>query len=283
MTVLRSVWLAIVAAALVAAAPASAQRASLAERVERLETQAATQNQTQANIELLNRVNALQQELASQRGLVEQLQNDNARLRQTLREQYLDVDSRLARLEGAPPVAAAAAAAVAGATVAAPASPVTAMPTPAGPAVPGGVVAGVANAPLPTVPPDPASERELYDSAFQALREGEYAEASRRFQTYLEAFPNGTLAPNAWYWLGESYYVTQNYAVALQAFQNLLQAFPDSSKAPDALLKVGYSQFELGRSAEGESTLREVIARFPGSDAARLAQSRLRTLALNLP
>ena len=127
------------------------------------------------------------------------------------------------------------------------------------------------------------TERELYDSAFQALREGEYAEASRRFQAYLEAFPNGQLAPNAWYWLGESYYVTQNYAVALQAFQSLLQAFPDSNKAADALLKAGYSQFELGRSAEGESTLREVIARFPGSDAARLAQSRLRTLALDLP
>jgi len=284
MTVLRSVWLAIAAAALVAAAPASAQRASLAERVERLETQAATQNQTQANIELLNRVNALQQELASQRGLVEQLQNDNARLRQTLREQYLDVDSRLARLEGAAAVPAPAGP-VADATMPAPAGPVApaTMPAVAGPVAPGGVVAGVANAPLPGAPPDPASERELYDSAFQALREGEYAEASRRFQTYLEAFPNGTLAPNAWYWLGESYYVTQNYAVALQAFQNLLQAFPDSSKAPDALLKVGYSQFELGRSAEGESTLREVIARFPGSDAARLAQSRLRTLALNLP
>jgi len=265
MTFLRSVQLAIVAAALVAAATASAQRASLAERVERLEAQAATQNQTQANIELLNRLNALQQELASQRGLVEQLQNDNTRLRQTLREQYLDVDSRLARLEGASPVA----------------DP--AMPAPAGPAAPGGVVAGVANAPLPANPSGPASERELYDSAFQALRDGEYAEASRRFQTYLEAFPNGTLAPNAWYWLGESYYVIQNYAVALQAFQNLLQAFPDSSKASDALLKVGYSQFELGRSAEGESTLREVIVRFPGSDAARLAQSRLRTLALDLP
>ncbi|MBS3895300.1 tol-pal system protein YbgF [Silanimonas sp.] len=290
MTFLRGVQLAIAAAAFMAAASALAQRASLAERVERLEAQALTQNQTQANIELLNRINALQQELASQRGLVEQLQNDNARLRQTLREQYIDVDSRLIRLEGVAAPAMGAAAPVTGgpAALAAPAAPVreTAPPAPAAPAAPaglGGVVAGVANAPLPGTAANPASERELYDSAFQALRDGEYAEASRRFQAYLEAFPNGSLAPNAWYWLGESYYVTQNYAVALQAFQNLLQAFPDSSKAADALLKVGYSQFELGRSAEGESTLREVIARFPGSDAARLAQSRLRTLALDLP
>ncbi|HAI58907.1 MAG TPA: tol-pal system protein YbgF, partial [Xanthomonadaceae bacterium] len=92
--------LAIAAAALVAAACASAQRASLAERVERLEAQAASQNNAQANIETLNRLNALQQEVSSLRGLVEQLQNDNAQLRQAAREQYLDLDSRLARLEG---------------------------------------------------------------------------------------------------------------------------------------------------------------------------------------
>ncbi|MBS3958630.1 MAG: tol-pal system protein YbgF [Xanthomonadaceae bacterium] len=292
MTVLRSAQLAIAAAALVAAACASAQRASLAERVERLEAQAAAQDNAQANIELLNRLNALQQETASLRGLVEQLQHDNARLRQALREQYLDTDSRLARLEGAaiappPPAAegAVTAADPAGAGAAVPTAGTPATPVAAGTAAaaPTGVVAGVAHAPLPGPPAAPMTERELYDSAFQALREGEYAEASRRFQAYLEAFPNGQLAPNAWYWLGESYYVTQNYAVALQAFQSLLQAFPDSNKAADALLKAGYSQFELGRSAEGESTLREVIARFPGSDAARLAQSRLRTLALDLP
>ena len=124
-------------------------------------------------------------------------------------------------------------------------------------------------------------ERPMYDSAFQALRDGEYAEASRRFQAYLETYPAGTLAPNAWYWLGESYYVTQNYDVALTAFESLLQAFPDSAKAPDALLKLGYCQFELGRAPLGEATLRDVIARYPGSDAARLAQSRLRSLALD--
>jgi tol-pal system protein YbgF len=130
-------------------------------------------------------------------------------------------------------------------------------------------------------PADPANERAMYDSAFQALRDGDYAEASRRFQAYLGAFPAGTLAPNAWYWLGESYYVTQNYEVALQAFESLLLTFPDSAKAPDALLKLGYCQFELGRRQQGEATLRDVIARFPGSDAARLAQSRLRSLALD--
>jgi tol-pal system protein YbgF len=277
--------LAVVGAALGAATSVSAQRASLAERVERLEAQAASQNNAQANIETLNRLNALQQEVASLRGLVEQLQNENAQLKQAAREQYIDLDSRLGRLEGGSAPAAGTAATPAGADGGAPtpaetpAAPVDAAPGIAAPAAPRGVVADVATgAPAPA---DPAGERPMYDSAFQALRDGEYAEASRRFQAYLEAYPAGTLAPNAWYWLGESYYVTQNYDVALTAFESLLQAFPDSAKAPDALLKLGYCQFELGRAPQGEATLRDVIARYPGSDAARLAQSRLRSLALD--
>jgi tol-pal system protein YbgF len=277
--------LAVVVAALAGATSVSAQRASLSERIERLEAQAASQNNAQANIETLNRLNALQQEVASLRGLVEQLQNENAQLKQAAREQYIDLDSRLGRLEGGSAPAAGTAATPAGADGGAPtpaetpAAPVDAAPGTAAPAAPRGVVADVATgAPAPA---DPAGERPMYDSAFQALRDGEYAEASRRFQAYLEAYPAGTLAPNAWYWLGESYYVTQNYDVALTAFESLLQAFPDSAKAPDALLKLGYCQFELGRAPQGEATLRDVIARFPGSDAARLAQSRLRSLALD--
>ncbi|MCZ8115429.1 tol-pal system protein YbgF [Silanimonas sp.] len=282
---MRALKLAVVVAALVAATSVSAQRASLSERIERLEAQAASQNNAQANIETLNRLNALQQEVASLRGLVEQLQNENAQLKQAAREQYIDLDSRLGRLEGGSAPAAGTAATPAGADGGAPtpaetpAAPVDAAPGTAAPAAPRGVVADVATG--APVPADPAGERPMYDSAFQALRDGEYAEASRRFQAYLEAYPAGTLAPNAWYWLGESYYVTQNYDVALTAFESLLQAFPDSAKAPDALLKLGYCQFELGRAPQGEATLRDVIARYPGSDAARLAQSRLRSLALD--
>jgi tol-pal system protein YbgF len=281
MSVLRSIKLATLAAALVAAASASAQRASLAERVERLEAQTASQNNAQANMETLNRLNALQQEVASLRGLVEQLQNENTQLKQGNREQYVDLDSRLSRLEGgagtagAPPAPATSVAQPA----AAPENPPAAPDSGSAATPPRGVVADVANG--AAAPADPAGERPMYDSAFQALRDGEYAEASRRFQAYLEAYPAGTLAPNAWYWLGESYYVTQNYDVALQAFQSLLQTFADSAKAPDALLKAGYCEFELGRSDVGEKTLRDVVARYPGSDAARLAQSRLRSLALD--
>jgi tol-pal system protein YbgF len=127
---------------------------------------------------------------------------------------------------------------------------------------------------------NPEDERRLYDAAFDELKQGNYAEAARRFQSFLQMFPDGDYAPNAQYWLGESYYVTQNYGIALDAFQALLRRFPNSSKAPDALLKLGYSQYELRQWDEAEATLNRVMQQYPDTTVARLAQGRLRAMRL---
>ena len=120
-----------------------------------------------------------------------------------------------------------------------------------------------------------------YDIALAALRQGNYVESARSFQSFLADYPNAPLAANAWYWLGESYYATQNYPIALRSFDTLLSSFPDSPKAPDAMLKKGYCQIEMGDAGAGRQTLNRVINEFPGSDAARLATSRLRALSLD--
>lgn len=264
-----------VVAALAAATPALAQRLSLGERVTRLENQANVGNQTagQANLEAQNRTVQLQSEVQSLRNLVETLQNEIEQLKQRSREQYLDLDGRLGRLEGGKTPAAA---------------------TPNFPASPAPAVAATASAPaarpafedVPGAGPaaagsDPAAEEAAYQAALDALVERfEAADAARLFQSFLRDYPASPLVPNAFYWLGESYYVTQNYELALEAFQTLLSRHPGSRKEADALLKMGYCQIALGQRAAGEASLREVSVRHPGSDAAGKAESRLRTLAL---
>ena len=90
------------AAALAAAAPAYAQRASLADRVAVLEQRAAN---NQANVDLLNQVTQLKSELQALRSQVEELQQQNQQLQQSSKNQYLDLDGRLNRLEGGAPAA----------------------------------------------------------------------------------------------------------------------------------------------------------------------------------
>ena len=96
------------AAALAAALPAQAQRQSLGDRVTALEQKAAQQAQagSQASIEQVNKITELQQEVTSLRGLVEQLHNEIGELKQRGRDQYVDLDNRLQRLEGGGPATA---------------------------------------------------------------------------------------------------------------------------------------------------------------------------------
>ncbi len=270
-------------AALVAATvsfPAHAQgRLSLAERVARLEAQAQGQGQGQTTIDLLNRIDALQNEVTQLRGLVEQQAFEIENLKKAQRDRYVDLDSRLARLEGGAPQ---------GSLPAAPA-PGTVQSLPEAPLAPGQLAAEPAAPALPPVATEPpvtpavpggTSEKAAYDDAFAALRDGRYADSARRFAAFLEQYPDGEFADNAIYWLGESYYVTQNYRIALDTFRDLLTRFPDSSKAPDALLKVGYCHYELREWADAEAALSDVVRRYPDTTVARLAQGRLRALRL---
>ncbi|HEV7269712.1 tol-pal system protein YbgF [Pseudoxanthomonas sp.] len=267
----KKTYLLVLAAALVAAAPAHAQRVSLADRVAALEAKA---NNPQQNLDLLNRVTQQEAELRELRAQLEQLQNENEQLKQRGRDQYLDLDGRLNRLEGGTAPAPAAAPPLGNAPVAAPAT------------VPAPVVAAAADERPPAVHGDMGAlsaagdERTAYNVAFDKLKAGDYADAAQLFTSFLQLYPSGVYAPNALYWLGESYYVTQNYALAADQFRALLAQYPTHDKAPGALLKIGLCDYGLGKLPEAERTLGEVIAKYPGTDVARTADDRLRAIQL---
>ena len=252
------------AAALVAAAPAQAQRASLADRVAAVEQQVFN---TSANQDLLNQLQQLRVQMQEMQGTIEQLQNENEQLKQRARDQYLDLDGRLERLEGGN---ASQAPAQAAAPAAAPVEPAKVPAVEKAPTVRGDAGAmAVAN-----------EERVTYNVAFDALKAGRFAEASELFLSFLELYPSGVYAPNALYWLGESYYAAGKYAQAQQQFSQLLALYPTHDKASGSLLKLGLSQYNAGDLVAAETSLLQVGQRYPGSDAARTAADRLRSLRL---
>ncbi len=280
--------------AVVFSVPAHAQRLSLAERVAKLEQQQG-QGGAQANIELVNQINALQSQLQNLQGQIEELRHQVDELKSRNKDQYIDLDSRIGRLEGRNPAAAAGANA-SGTTMqdvqlgnpqaaAAPASaPVTAgaaaTPAPASAAIDAGTVPPPAAADAGAAPANPEDAQSAYETAFGALKDGRYAESARLFQAFIAQYPNDELTPNAYYWLGESYYVTQNYPVSLETFRKLLAQFPKSQKAPDALLKVGYCQYEMKQWDQAQATLNQVVQQYPNTTVANLAQGRLRALKI---
>src|SRR5512141_2157920 len=97
---IKSICAAALWAAVAFCVPAQAQRLSLAERVTKLEQEQAGQNGAQANIDLVNQINALQAQVQTLQGQVEELRHALDEAKSRNKEQYIDLDSRLARLEG---------------------------------------------------------------------------------------------------------------------------------------------------------------------------------------
>jgi tol-pal system protein YbgF len=250
-----------------AAAPAQAQRQSLADRVGALEQQAYNNS---SNQDLLNQVNQLRQQIQQLQSTVEQLQNENAQLKQTSQDQYLDLDGRLNRIEGgSAPILPAAPAANAPAVAPKPAAPAVAA-TERPPSVHGDAGSLAAS----------GDERTAYNVAFDSLKAGKYDDSAQLFLSFLELYPNGVYTPNALYWLGESYYATRNFPLAEAQFRDLIARYPTHDKASGGLLKIGLSQYGEGRIDEAQATLEQVVNTYPGSDAARTAQDRLQAIRL---
>jgi tol-pal system protein YbgF len=94
----------------------------------------------------------------------------------------------------------------------------------------------------------------------------------------LAQYPNGALADDAQYWIGEAMYVTRDFPGGLKAFQAVVQRFPESARVAEAMLKLGYIQYEMGAKEDARVTLTQVVNRFPGSRVSISAQTRLRKL-----
>ncbi|MBL0144037.1 MAG: tol-pal system protein YbgF [Betaproteobacteria bacterium] len=204
-------------------------------------------------VDLLRQIEGLNAEIARLRGSIEVLANQNEQIQKRQRDFYLDLDSRLKRLEGG------------GAPAQGAAAPASATP----PAEP---VAAIAK---PQSKDDQAREVKTYDAASNLFRRNDFASASEAFRAFLKDFPQSALAPNATYWIGICQANLKDYKGALATQEGLLAHYPQSPKAPDALLAIAAVQTEQGDGGSARNTLEDIIARYPTSEAAGKARTRL--------
>ena len=216
-------------------------------------------------IQLLNQIEQLNAEIAKLRGQVEVMSNLDEQLTKRQRDFYLDIDTRLRKIEGAP------------VDTTTGSSSSTVAPSNAPP-----VGLSAAAGASPTSPAQIAAMRAkedaVYDVGSNAFKRGDYVAATRAFRTYIKDYPTGQLVSNAHYWMGISYFNLKDYASARNTQDTLLKQYPDSSKAPDALLAVASIYTEIGDNGSARNALEDVIARYPASEAANKARARLPAL-----
>ena len=115
-----------------------------------------------------------------------------------------------------------------------------------------------------------------YQQAFKLLKQSQYDQAIKAFETFLKAHPKNQYSDNAQYWMAEALYVKRQYEDAIKEYNNLVSNYPESQKVPHGLLKIGYSYQELGKPDEAKLWYTDVKQRFPGTTASRLANDRLK-------
>ena len=245
-----AVRVAALAAAFLAAAPAwaifdddyaRAQIQDLRKQVEEtskaIEERLARLEDRRGLVELSTQLEELRNEISRLRGAVELLQNQAETADKRGKDLYVDIDTRLRKLEQVKEKESAA------------------------------DKTGTQEA--------PAAEVKAYEAALNQFKLGNYPLAISAFQGLLVTYPSSKFAPSAQFWIGNAHSAQRDHKQAIAAWQKVLSAWPDDAKAPDALLNIASSQEAIGDRRGAQKTLESLLVKYPASPAAASAKQRL--------
>lgn len=226
--------------------------------------QAETREAAGGSLVIFNRVQEHQEELRRLRGQVEELRHQLDQLRRQTRQQYMDLEDRLASV----------------------AAGATGLPTDSEAA--SDDAGDIASSDEETAPPETADTgkpsssagdrdaQAAYQEAFSSVQDREFETAIASFEDFVADYPQSRLTPNAHYWLGELHAAEGRSGPAETAFTTVLEAYPESNKVPDALYKLGLLKARQGHPDESRELLERVRESYPESSAASLAGDFLR-------
>src|SRR5574343_1819671 len=164
---------------------------------QRIKTEARFDQQAKAQLDLSSQIQRQAEEIARLRGQIETLTYELDLAKKRQQDFYLDLDTRLRKFE----TAAAAPVAENGES------------TPAAALV------------------DPAREGQEYEAALNAFKAGKYKDAATAFAAFAQKYPDGQLAPNAQFWLGNAWYAQRDCKRAVEAQGVVTTRYADSPKA----------------------------------------------------
>lgn len=123
-----------------------------------------------------------------------------------------------------------------------------------------------------------ATPESIYKQAYDVYKSGETARSRDLFTKFVERFPDNSLAANARYWIGETYYQEKNYEQAVLEFQRVIKEHPGKEKVPAAMLKQGLAFRELGDTKSARFVIKELLDKFPQAEEVPAAKEALQKL-----
>jgi len=182
------------------------------------------------------------------RGQVELLSNDSEQAQKRQKDFYIDLDTRLRKIE----------ALMAQFAQAQPGQPVAAQSVPA------------------ETKADPAQEAKDYEAAINTLRAGKHVDAAGAFKQFIKTWPKSAFQPGAHFWAAAALAQARDFDGAKEYYAKVASIWPDDTLAPDALLGQANVEQEAGAAKTSRATLEKLVATYQNSDAAKTAKQRLK-------
>jgi tol-pal system protein YbgF len=131
--------------------------------------------------------------------------------------------------------------------------------------------------PQPTV--SGAALEKYYTKGMRLYHEKQYGPARRSFYDYLKNQPRGPKAPEARYYLADSFYQEGKYRQAAVEFNKLRLQFPRSILAPTGLLRQALCYRNQHQTHTYRGTLKKLVKLYPNSPEAQEARKMLKERA----
>ena len=124
----------------------------------------------------------------------------------------------------------------------------------------------------------PPGAPEEYRKGLAQVQGRDYDRAIQSFRSFLRTNSESPLAPNAHYWIGDSYFMLGDYYQAILNFNDVRQRYASSDRAPAAVLKIGLAFQKMGNKTEARLAFQKVVQDYPASPEATKAKEQLQAL-----
>lgn len=203
-------------------------------------------NSSAANMQLLNQMQAMQEELLHLRGLLEEQQQQVQALKTQRLEDYKNIDKRLSELQQG-------STSVNNNSAEFTAAPIVPMPTSTNNTASAVVDKSVSN-----------DQQDLlaYQKAYDLIKLRQFDKAKEAFLAFNQKYPQSQFVANSHYWLGELYIIDGNFVKAKASFQTIIKQYPTHTKYPEALYKIATVNYELGDRTTAKLQLDQLLSQF---------------------
>ena len=129
----------------------------------------------------------------------------------------------------------------------------------------------------PTTGAASASADQMYEASLAQLRRGSTSTARLGLRELLRTYPTSTRAPDALYFIGQSF-AAENPDSAAAYYAQVVDKYPTSARAASALYNLGLLAERRKDTAKAKDAYQRVVQKYPQSDEAALARDRLKAL-----